>query len=425
MSTDGRSVMEAARELASRLRAATRSGGVNGVGEHAGQGDDDTAAEIAIVSPDDSVVPGLLKHVAAWSWRLILVAAVAYLLFKIAVALRLLVIPLIAATLLTALLQPLTKLLRRVMPALAATWCTVIVTIGVLAGAGVLITNRVQADYPKLAAQVRRTVHELQAYLAGPPFRLSGTRLGQLSSKMLSYLAQHKTLVAGTVLTGGRYFLEVLTSLILTVFITFFLLKDGDKIWRWMISGLRRDVRTRVQRAGEAGWHALVSYIRGTTIVAAIHALFIGVAMWLLGVPLLVPLVILVFIAAYIPLIGILVVGALAILVTLATSGYIAALILLAVFLAENQLESHLLQPLVVGRIVKLHPLAIIVVLAVGGIVAGIPGAIVAVPAAAVISYAWPVLRGDPAPGGHGPVTEPPPASTPETGPAPPEEAPP
>jgi len=112
-------------------------------------------------------------------------------------------------------------------------------------------------------------------------------------------------------------------------------------------------------------------------------------------VPLVIPLVLLVFIASYIPLIGILVVGALAILVTLATQGWPAAVILLAVLLAENQIESHLLQPLVVGRIVRLHPLAVIVVLAVGGIVAGIPGAIIAVPTAAVVSYAWPYLRGD------------------------------
>jgi predicted PurR-regulated permease PerM len=142
-------------------------------------------------------------------------------------------------------------------------------------------------------------------------------------------------------------------------------------------------------------------------VVAAIHAIFIGLALWLIGVPLVVPLIILVFIAAYIPLVGILVVGALAIVITLATKGWIAAVVLLAVFLAENQIESHLLQPLVVGRVVRLHPLAIIVVLAVGGIVAGIPGAIVAVPTAAVVSYAWPYLRGDhdreppPAPPGH------------------------
>jgi len=341
----------------------------------------------------------LLRHAAAWSWRLLLVAAVAYLLFKVAVALRLLVIPLIAALLLTALLQPLTAVLRRTgLPALAATWATLLATSAVLFGLGTLIANRVQADYPRLRTQVRRTIHEVQVYLAGPPFRLTGTRLDRLTGNLLNYLAQHKSLVAGTVLTGGRYFIEVLTGLILTIFITFFLLKDGEKIWSWLISGLRPAVRGRADQAGTAGWQALVSYIRGTTAVAAIHATLIGLALWLLGVPLLVPLVILVFIAAYIPLIGILVVGALAIMVTLATTGYVAALILLAVFLAENQLESHLLQPLVVGRIVRLHPLAIIVALAVGGIVAGIPGAIVAVPAAAVISYAWPYLRADPGP---------------------------
>jgi len=147
--------------------------------------------------------------------------------------------------------------------------------------------------------------------------------------------------------------------------------------------------------AGDQAWRALVNYMRGTTVVAAIHSVLLGLAMWILGVPLVVPLIVLVFIAAYIPLIGILVVGGLAILIALATKGWVAAVILLAVLLVENQIEGHLLQPLVVGRIIKLHPLAIILVLAVGGVIAGIPGAIIAVPTAAVITYAWPALRGD------------------------------
>jgi predicted PurR-regulated permease PerM len=341
-------------------------------------------------------VPVLLQQAAAWSWRLLLVAAVAYLAFKVADALRLLVLPFITALLLTALLQPLTARLRRAgWPAMAATWFALLSSIVVLAGLGVLIANRVQADYPRLATEVQRSTHQVQAYLAGPPFRLSGIRLEQLSSKLLNYLAQHKSVVAGTVVTGGRIFLETLTGLILTVFITFFLLKDGSRIWAWLISGLRPVARGRADRAGHAAWHVLVSYIRGTTVVAAIHALVIGLALWILGVPLVVPLVILVFLAAYVPLIGVLVVGALAILVTLATKGWIAGVVLLAVFLVENQLDSHLLQPQVVGRAVRLHPLGIIVVLAIGGIVAGIPGAIVAVPTAAVISYAWPYLRSD------------------------------
>jgi predicted PurR-regulated permease PerM len=259
-----------------------------------------------------------------------------------------------------------------------------------------LAANRVSADYPALAAEVKHTANQLQVSLAGPPFHLHGARLQQLTNQVLQYLSQHKAVIAGTVVTGGRIFLETLTGLVLMLFISFFLLKDGAKIWSWVISGLGAEAHRRLSGAGGAAWHVLTNYVRGTTAVAAIHAIFIGLALWLLGVPLLVPLIILVFLAAFIPLIGILVVGALAIMVTLATKGWIAAVILVAVFLVENQIEGHLLQPLVVGRAVRLHPLAIILVLAVGGVIAGIPGAIVAVPAAAVITYAWPLLRGGP-----------------------------
>ena len=348
-------------------------------------------------------VPRFLQRAAAWSWRLLLVGLLIYVAFRLASTLRLVVLPCIAALLLTALLQPLTARLRKVMPALAATWCTVLVAIVVLAGIITLAANRASADYPTLVTEVKHTAREVQASLAGPPFHLSSKRLQQLSSQLVKFLSSHQSQVAGTVLTGGKIFLELLTGLILMMFVTFFLLKDGERIWAWLMKGLSPGSRRRADNAGAAAWSALVNYIRGTTAVAAIHAIFIGLALWILGVPLLVPLIILVFLAAYVPLIGILVAGALAILVTLGTKGWIAALILLAVLLAENQIESHLLQPLVVGRIVRLHPLAIILVLAVGGVIAGIAGAIVAVPAAAAISYAWPYLQRDqPVPPGRG-----------------------
>jgi predicted PurR-regulated permease PerM len=347
-------------------------------------------------------VPAFLQRAAAWSWRLLVVGLLVYVAFRVASALRLVVLPCIAALLLTALLQPLTARLRRAgMPSLAATWCTVLAAVVVLAGISVLAANRVSADYPRLQGEVKHTAHQVQHSLAGPPFHLSSARLQQYSNQLVHFLSQHKSVIAGTVVTGGKIVLELLTGLVLMLFITFFLLKDGERIWAWLIKGLPPEGRRRAQNAGPAAWTALVNYVRGTTAVAAIHAVFIGLALFILGVPLLVPLVILVFVAAYVPLVGILVAGALAILVTLGTKGWIAAVILLAVFLGENQIESHLLQPLVVGRIVRLHPLAIILVLAVGGIVGGIAGAIVAVPAAASISYAWPHLRpGRPAPPG-------------------------
>lgn len=345
--------------------------------------------------PEQSRVPSWLATGSAWAWRLLLLAVVIYLIARLLGILYIVVVPCIAALLLTALLQPLTARMRRAgMPSLAATWCTVLAAVVILAGLGILTANRVSADYPRLQKEVKHTAHEVQSSLAGSPFHLSSARLDQYYEQFTHFVSQHQSLIAGTVVTGGRIVLELLTGLILMIFITFFLLKDGERIWAWLIKGLPPEARRRAGNAGPAAWTALVNYIRGTTAVAAIHAVFIGLALWILGVPLLVPLIILVFLAAYVPLVGILLAGAAAILVTLGTKGWIAAVILLGVFLLENQIESHLLQPLVVGRIVRLHPLAIILVLAVGGIVAGIAGAIVAVPAAAAISYAWPYLRG-------------------------------
>jgi predicted PurR-regulated permease PerM len=345
----------------------------------------------------------LVWRAANWSWRILLVGLLVYLAFRAANTLRLLVLPLIAALLLTALLYPTAAWLRRLgFPALAATWSSILLVIAFLAGVIALAANRVTASYPTLVAEVSHTANEVKSYLAGPPFHVKNAELQQLPTRIGHYLAAHKALVAGTVLAGGRYFVEFAAGLILMIFMTFFLLKDGERIYRFLISGMSPGGRQRALNAGTAAWRTLVSYIRGTTTVAVIHAVVIGLALWLLGVPLLVPLTILVFLAAFVPLIGILVVGALAILVTLATKGWIAAVILLAVFVVENQLDSHVLQPMVVGRFVRLHPLAIIVALSVGGIVAGIPGAIVAVPTVACLHGAWPYIADDTGPGPPG-----------------------
>lgn len=344
----------------------------------------------------EAQVSRLLRQAAAWSWCLLLSGLVVYLSFRFAVALRLVVLPFIAAMLISALLQPAVAWLQaHGMPRLGATWLLFLAALLVIAGAITLFANRVSADFPSLYAQVQRTAREVQRSLAGPPFHVNAAQLEHVTDTVERYLSQHKAQVASTVLSGGKYALEFLAGLVLTLFITFFLLKDGGRIWTWLISGLSPRTKRRVSRAGDNAWHALVNYLRGTTLVAAIHAMVIGIALWLLGVPLLVPFIVLVFLAAFVPIIGILVVGALAILVALATKGWVAAVVLFIVLVVEDQIEGHLLQPLVVGRIVRLHPLAIILALAIGGIIAGIPGAIVAVPFAAVISYAWPALRAD------------------------------
>ena len=338
--------------------------------------------------------PGWLQRAAGWSWRLLVIGLLIYVASRIASALRIVVLPCVIALLLTALLQPLCGWLkRRRFPGLLATWCVLILTIAAIAGLGTLIYVRTSAEYPTLLGDLTHTGHQLQHWLAGPPFHIKQTSLQHLLRNAENEVSTHKSLVAGTVLTGGRYVVEILAGIVLTLFVGFFLIKDGDRIWSWLTGFLAPDRAERTDRAGRAAWQVLVHYVRGTVLIAAIHSVVIGLTLWILGVPLVIPLAALVFLAAFVPLIGILVAGALAILVTLGTKGLVAAIILLVVFVVEDQLDGHLLQPQVVGRILRLHPLAVILVLAVGGVLVGIPGAVVAVPTAAAIARAWPELR--------------------------------
>jgi predicted PurR-regulated permease PerM len=352
------------------------------------------APDPQVTGSEPSRVPGWLQTAAAWSWRLLLIGIAIYLIARVLGILYIVVVPCVAALLVTAVLQPLTSRLRRAgLPALAATWVTLLIAAAVLGGLVVLIANRVSADYPTLVAETKHTTTQVQSWLAGPPFHVKNSNIQKFLNDIPSYLSKHKALVEGTVVTGGKIASELFAGLVLMLFVVFFLIKDGDRIWHWLLGAMRTGTARRVDRAGHAAWLVLVYYMRGTVAVAAIHALVIGVTLWVMGVPLAVPLAVLVFLAAFVPLVGLLVAGALAILVTLATKGWVDALVLLGILIVEDQLEAHLLQPQVVGKMIRLHPLAVILSLAVGGVLAGIAGAVVAVPIVAVITRALPELR--------------------------------
>ena len=346
-------------------------------------------------------VPRWLQTSAAWSWRLLLLAAALYVAARVAALLYIVVVPCAAAILLTALLQPLTaRLRRRGMSPLAATWCTLLLAIALLGGAGWLVTTRVQADYPSLVTQFKHTTTQVQAWLAGPPFHLHTGSLQQLSNDVVKYLSQHKSAVEGTVVTGSRIVVELLAGVVLCFFVSFFLIKDG----RPDLAVADQPVRSRNASVAPT-WPGSPPGRRSSTTsaarsaVAAIHAVVMGVTLTIIGAPLVVPLALFMFLAAFVPLVGVLVAGAVALLVVLATKGWIAAIIVLIVMVVMNQLEGHLLQPQVVGKMVRLHPLAVILVLAVGGVVAGIAGAVVAVPITAAITRAARALRDDHGPG--------------------------
>jgi len=343
-----------------------------------------------------SDVPGWLRIGAAWSWRLVLLAALLYVAGRVASLLYLVIVPCAAALLLTALLQPLAaRLRRRGLGSLAATWCTLLLAFILIGGAVWLVTTRVEAEYPALVSQVKHTTTQLQSWLAGRPFNIKTGNLAKLSDNLVNYLSKHQSVLEGAALTGGRILIELLGGLVLCFFISFFLIKDGDRIWDWFTSGLATERSRRANVAGHAAWQAVVYYVRGTVAVAAIQATVIGITLATMNAPLVAPLALIMFLAAFIPLAGVLIAGTLAILIVLAAKGLIAALIVLGVMVLMNQIEGHLLQPQVVGKMVRLHPLAVILVLAVAGVVAGIAGAVVAVPITAAITSAVRALHSD------------------------------
>ena len=379
----------AVKEQISRGAAVRELNGASEPGRGPGDGPDHR-----MPVPEQSRVPSWLATGSAWAWRLLLLAVVIYLIARVLGILYIVVVPCIAALLLTAVLQPLTSRLRRAgLPALAATWVTLLIAAVVLGGLVTLVANRVSADYPTLLAEAKHTTAQVQSWLAGPPFHLKNNNVQKFLNNIPSYLSKHKSLVEGTVVTGGKIASEFFGGLVLMLFVTFFLIKDGERIWNWLLGAMRTDTARRMDRAGHASWLVLVYYMRGTVIVAAIHAIVVGVALSIMGVPLAVPLAVVVFVAAFVPLVGLLVAGTLAVVVTLATKGWVDAVVLLGILIIEDQLEAHLLQPQVVGKMIRLHPLGVILSLAAGGVLAGIPGAVVAVPIAAVITRALPELR--------------------------------
>ncbi|NRQ35068.1 AI-2E family transporter [Nonomuraea sp. NN258] len=349
------------------------------------------------------LVPPVLAKMAAWCVCLILVGVVVYFFVQVIARLTFVALPVAIALLLTALLFPLTNRLRRAgMRPIYATWITMLVALTVIVGTGWLVGVRASEEFPNLVDQVKSTAEDVQNWLITGPLHLKEAQITGYVNELANMVNTQRNAITGTVLTAGAVAVEVLASIVLLLFVTFFLLKDGDRIWSWFLKGFG-DVAPRVDRAGRAAWTTLSHYVQGTVAVAAVHGVIMGIVLAGMGVPLWAPLAVLIFFASFIPIVGIFFAGTVATLVTLGARGLVYALIFLGILVVEQQLENHVLQPLIVGRALNFHPLAIILVLAIGGILAGIAGAAVAVPVAAVIYRALPELR-------HKPPALPPPA---------------
>lgn len=337
--------------------------------------------------PNHPTAPLLLRISAGWAARILVVTLAVVLLLRLLAELKVLALAVVAALLLTALLHPLFRLYQRAkLPRAAAGALTVLTLIAFLALALTFVGTSTVSQASELQSSVGKGVDQIREWLVTGPFHLNAANLDNYQASISKQLSSNRDKLTSGAISGATTAVEVLTGALLTMFCTFFFLYDGPGIWGWIVRLFTASVRDRVDGAGAIAWATVTGYIRGTVIVAAVDACSIGLGLFLVGVPLVLPLVLLTFIAAFIPIAGATLAGIACVLVALVSKGFVAALIVLAVVILVQQVEGHLLQPLLLGHSVRLHPIAIVLSIAGGATIAGIPGAVVAVPAVAVIS---------------------------------------
>jgi putative heme transporter len=325
----------------------------------------------------DVQLPYGVRLAGAWAWRLILIGALIYLVLRLLGHFEVLVVPFLVAVLLVALTRPVTDVLAQAMPRKLAALVTVLLVVGVVAGLATLVGQQVASGFPDLEDQASDGLGEVQKWLATGPFHLTTDRLGDYVGDLHKSLSSHSgTLISGA-LTAAGTLTDVLAGIFIVLFSTYFMLAQQP-----------------LDVAARRGWVTLTSYVRATVLVAAVDAIGVAVGATILRVPLAVPLGVLVFLGAFVPIVGAFVSGIAAVLVALVSHGPVTALIMLGVVIGVQQLEAHVLQPFLLGRAVSVHPLAVILGITAGVLVAGIVGALFAVPFIAVTNTVGSSLAG-------------------------------
>jgi predicted PurR-regulated permease PerM len=382
--------------------------------------DPQPAAEHAPTTPTatataaEDPVPRWLASGAAIAWRLlVIVVAVAVTVYALAY-LRVVVLPLIVALLISTILRPPTRwLMRHRFSDAAAAGTVLLAAVAALVSALTMAGAAVGRQFSDLADSIQEGIREAGDVLAKPPFNLSQADIDQRIDDAMARLSDSSGSLTEGVLHGAVVVGELLTGLIITLLLLFFFLKDGPGLWRWVVDTFGGRSRERLDEVAKRSYTALAGYVRGLALVGAADATMIGAGLAIVGVPLVVPLMLLTFLGAFVPLIGAFSAGLAAVLIALVSGGVVDALIVLALVVAVQQIEGHVLYPLIMGRTVNVHPIAVILALAIGGILAGIIGIFIAVPiltvAATVLSYSRePREPPEPAPG---PAPEPAPAA--------------
>lgn len=339
------------------------------------------------------VAPGM-RVAAAWSWRALLVAALIAVILFVIVQLRFVVIPVGAAILLGALLVPYAGVLQRRarFPRWLAIVTALVTLLAVVGGLITLIVFQVRSGLPDLQRQTMERYEELKDWLLESPLHLSETDIENWFQGIFDAFGEDSGVLVNGALELGSDVGHVLAGILIALFVTVFILIDGRGMWRWVVRIFPERARASIVGAGEAGWITLKSFVTVQVLVALVDAVFIGLGAWLLGViigtpfPLVIPIAIAVFLASFVPVVGAVLTGALAAFIALVYLGPVPALVMLGIVIFVQQVEGHLLQPFLVGHAVKIHPVAIVLVVAIGGFLGGIAGAVFAVPVTAALN---------------------------------------
>jgi predicted PurR-regulated permease PerM len=341
---------------------------------------------------DDSVSP-LVRKTAAWSWRLLVIVAAAVTVLWVVAKLEIIVVPVLLALMLSALLVPAVDWLdQRGLPRGGAVLLVLLSGFAILGGILAFVVSQFIVGLPDLFKQVERSIDTSREWLIEGPVHLRRDQIDNAGNAAIEALRNNQAKLTSGALSTAATITELVTAGVLVLFTLIFFLYGGRNIWKYVQQIFPAHVRDRVHEAGHAGYGALTGYIRATFLVALTDAAGVGAGLAVMGVPLALPLASIVFLGAFVPLIGALVSGLLAVVVALLAKGLLYALLTLGLLIVVNQLEAHVLQPLVMGRAVSIHPLAVVLAIATGGVLGGIVGALLSIPTVAFLNNAAQVL---------------------------------
>jgi putative heme transporter len=331
-----------------------------------------------------------LQIAAAYAWRILIVSVAVYVVYIVLLRFELVCVAVFLALVFTSLLRPPVNAMSRVLPRSLSVLLAMLGSLALIAGLFYVVGNSVAGESSRLANEFRGGLNRIERWLQGPPFHVSHATATGLQGKITSFINTHRSTLISQALSGASRAVEIVTILALAVFCSIFFTHSGDRMWRWFQDQLPEAARPTWHRAGGAAWNTFAGYTRGVIIVAGTNAAMVGISLYFLGVPLALPLTVLEFFASFIPLIGSPIAMAVATVVALAGRGVAVAVVVLILIVVVGQIEGHVLQPLVMGWAVRLHPVVVAVSVIAGSIIAGVLGAVVAVP---VVSIGWAVIK--------------------------------